>query len=527
MENIKKLFIVPFNDAEAASIIGLLGRTGTRWVQLGHESDANVEFAQKRATAISADEALDAAVSGTYFAFSQKGWGVTWSDLEEEIVNLIIQFDGRVFAIEILGAETAGCQVVDHHRYADCDYSGRPTSIEQIATICGIELTLFERFIAANDVGYIPGMVALANQLGLSDDERIEMIESVRNQDGKSQGANSEAYQAALEAIRIGFPYDARLMVMTVPDLRVQTKVVDALYKMGKYRDMVFNNLVCISQAEGGRVVVFCGDAIRTQLFDAYNPRKEELGLKAVWTGGNPSHGFWGIQFNMDVADSVRATTAQEIIHWLEDTVLGYRRMIAPQDIIATEQFSETVHIHEITGSPAAFHAAISAAKHNNPFGAFVHLYDVEEYTHKRLFIVNAGAAGFAITHDGDIVSVFKNDKIAEKDFLEKATNYILIKALKEGGKKLDCFEGFLPNLYAKFGFEPVCRVAFDPEYKPDGWKDDFGQPDIIFFRHNGDSADEVLRRQASNPYGKYDGTSVVYAPSYDAAGQMVLVQLS
>ena len=53
------------------------------------------------------------------------------------------------------------------------------------------------------------------------------------------------------------------------------------------------------------------------------------------------------------------------------------------------------------------------------------------------------------------------------------------MKAISEGGIKLDCFDGFLPKLYAKFGFEPVAKVKFDPNFQPAGWKDEFGTPDI------------------------------------------------
>lgn len=51
------------------------------------------------------------------------------------------------------------------------------------------------------------------------------------------------------------------------------------------------------------------------------------------------------------------------------------------------------------------------------------------------MFLVNAGCAGCAVTKDGDIVSVFKNDDMAQKDDVEKISTALLLTAIENGGK--------------------------------------------------------------------------------------------
>ena len=278
--------------------------------------------------------------------------------------------------------------MIDHHKYRTANYLGRPTSIKQVATLLGTELTVFEQLISANDEGYYAGMWKIAKELGLGEKEAVNMMKEVRSLEDMAQGIAPALVRQCRRAIRDGFPYDSRLMVIQVEDLQMQTKVVDLLYEAGRYRNMVHHNTVIISKADGGRVVVFCGAEVRDSLDEIYQAKAAQIGLKDVWIGGNHSHGFFGIQFSTTMAAATRAAIAEDVIHWLEDTVLGYRRMIDAQHIVSTEEFSETVHIHEITGHPEEFHKAISAAKDNNPYGAFVHRYEVEEYTEKRLFLV-------------------------------------------------------------------------------------------------------------------------------------------
>lgn len=137
------------------------------------------------------------------------------------------------------------------------------------------------------------------------------------------------------------------------------------------------------------------------------------------------------------------------------------------------------------------------------------------------MFLVNAGCAGCAVTKDGDIVSVFKNDDMAQKDDVEKISTALLLTAIENGGKKLDCFDGFLPKNYMKHGFIPVCKVPFNDEFAPDGWNfERDGRPFIVFFRHNGKSVDEILKEKNEGTYTTYDLDSLPIIEDYDEAAQ-------
>ena len=144
------------------------------------------------------------------------------------------------------------------------------------------------------------------------------------------------------------------------------------------------------------------------------------------------------------------------------------------------------------TNDSDGFHQAIGRAKQNNMHGAFVTQHEVSEYANDALFLSEDGNTGVAVTPDGDIVSVFKNLNGKAK----KAVHSILLTALENGGVKLDNFDGALSDMYWNHGFIPVARTSFDPEFAPTDWnyaRD--GQPDIIFWVHNGEDAQTVARR--------------------------------
>lgn len=127
----------------------------------------------------------------------------------------------------------------------------------------------------------------------------------------------------------------------------------------------------------------------------------------------------------------------------------------------------------------------------------------------------------FAVSRDGNICSVLKSSKNKKAGF----TKDIMINALRHGGDRLDCFainNGGLVEFYMKCGFIPVCRLKFNQEYAPDGWKHEWGTPDVVFMMHNLDTADEVLSKYGTyDSYKKYlDTHEVPYFGDYDKAGE-------
>jgi len=107
-----------------------------------------------------------------------------------------------------------------------------------------------------------------------------------------------------------------------------------------------------------------------------------------------------------------------------------------------------------------------------------------------RLFMSEGGKAGFSISSDGDIQNVFSNVKGS------RAGADAVVDAVANGGRTLDCFGEFLPNLYSQMGFVETGRMKFDITKAPQGWNPADGTPDVVFMAwkgYNGRSVGAVL----------------------------------
>jgi predicted GNAT family N-acyltransferase len=170
-----------------------------------------------------------------------------------------------------------------------------------------------------------------------------------------------------------------------------------------------------------------------------------------------------------------------------------------------------------------AFYNFISAAKTGNPYGNYVDVHDADDYANDKLFTIGDGAAGCAVTPEGDIVSVFKHPDKAKALGLKHVSTDLLTTALQNGGKKLDCYDGtLLPNLYSSFGFIPVARVPFNRDYAGDDWNyDRDGEPDVIVFAHNGKSLADVNADRQNHTYKPYNAENVPIIDDYGKALEM------
>lgn len=140
--------------------------------------------------------------------------------------------------------------------------------------------------------------------------------------------------------------------------------------------------------------------------------------------------------------------------------------------------------------TPQEFFDAIGEAKKNNEHGAFVTQHSIEEYSKMRcLFLTLDGKAGIAITEDNNIVSIFNG---GEKRGVLKT---LLPVAIENGGRKLDNYGSHkLSAMYELYGFNPVSKVKFNSKFAPDDWNyERDGEPDVIFWIHNGDTAADVV----------------------------------
>ncbi|MGW8953482.1 hypothetical protein [Streptomyces sp. NPDC055709] len=72
--------------------------------------------------------------------------------------------------------------------------------------------------------------------------------------------------------------------------------------------------------------------------------------------------------------------------------------------------------------------------------------------------------SGFGVALDGTLVGLFSLVKGRGEDLVWDAVTH-------KGAKKLDCFDGFLPEYYKRFGFVETERIP--------NWVQ--GEPDVVF----------------------------------------------
>lgn len=164
----------------------------------------------------------------------------------------------------------------------------------------------------------------------------------------------------------------------------------------------------------------------------------------------------------------------------------------------------------------ASFSAALDSAKTvDGKHGVFVSPKSVKDVTDilaagGKVFLNEGGSAGLIVTAEGDIEAVFKNQQTGPKG----AITDLMITALANGGKTLDCYGSGLVNKYAMFGFIPVAQVEFNPEYANPGWNTSIhGTPNVYVMAHNGDTAETVLRNRGQ--YQQYSKEDLAALPMF------------
>lgn len=118
-------------------------------------------------------------------------WGAAASAYLDEI-NAFIK-DGKIPVLVELKEDVQindHFLIIDHHG----DASGNPASIIQVLNVIDVKPTRYDKLVAANDSGYIPGM----QKIGATQDE----INEIRLADRKAQGVTEEMEQAAEMALQ-------------------------------------------------------------------------------------------------------------------------------------------------------------------------------------------------------------------------------------------------------------------------------------------------------------------------------------
>lgn len=99
------------------------------------------------------------------------------------------------------------------------------------------------------------------------------------------------------------------------------------------------------------------------------------------------------------------------------------------------------------------FSLAVNNAKHaDSRVSDMLSSYTASEYNTMLCFVNSDCSVGYAIKPDGDLINVFNVSSF------KGLADDIILSAIRNGATKLDCFEPFLPKLYAGYGFRTYKR---------------------------------------------------------------------
>lgn len=164
----------------------------------------------------------------------------------------------------------------------------------------------------------------------------------------------------------------------------------------------------------------------------------------------------------------------------IDDMAKGLRRMLGLADDLAKRVKPETF--------AKAVEAIRPVEKGAMRIGDMLSKYTPTDYKAMRTFLTPDSKSGFALTKDGELVSVFSAAKGRGEKLARQAT--------AQGARRLDNFDiqNVLPTLYGKAGFKETARYGYDPQYA--GELSDYVnavKPDVV----NMELDPEIIRRLA------------------------------
>lgn len=224
-----------------------------------------------------------------------------------------------------------------------------------------------------------------------------------------------------------------------------------------------------------------------------YNESTDIPSLEVKYGTVDAGKGFGGVESvgtgnrNADVRGGRAVSTGNQRV---------FRQPVIDDSGVAEVQKSgsDFVTLQDTTENPELFTRALEDARQANKHGLMVSGKTIEEATAPGTitFMGEDGLSGALVTADGDIEAVFKNPASKTR----RASTSLLLTAVENGGTKLDCYGKNLVRNYNTFGFEPVARVPFDPQYAPEGWT--YGPQDVYVMKlQDGLDANQIANRMA------------------------------
>lgn len=147
-----------------------------------------------------------------------------------------------------------------------------------------------------------------------------------------------------------------------------------------------------------------------------------------------------------------------------------------------TKEVKNLIEVNQFDTDSKAFFHSFMKAKHPKMLTP----YSLEELKEMKTFKVKGYDVGFALKKFRDkgyseIVAVHN----ADPD-VKGIGPALMESAIRNGGRYLDHFDGFLTSLYNSAGFVEYQRFPYDPQYDPDGsFAKLYGTVDVIYRHHN------------------------------------------
>lgn len=166
--------------------------------------------------------------------------------------------------------------------------------------------------------------------------------------------------------------------------------------------------------------------------------------------------------------------------------------------------------------TPKLFHDAFETIKPYTAQNELVDLHD--DYAGDNCYLSEDGLQGFAITEDGNLISVFNADP-NKRGYVEAIKKLIL----DSGANHLDCY-GYLANYYNEvLGFKVASIMDYNMEYDHHGISEKYNNPDVAFMvlsdtdvvekRFKGDQYDAAVEHQMSYLKTEKITTNIVPEP--------------
>ncbi len=195
-------------------------------------------------------------------------WGAQWSDYSEDIKNP--ENKSKTFVgIELSGKldMPAGGIDIDHHNFN----SDKVSSIEQVSKLLNVELSHWQKLVAANDKAYIHGL----EQMCATEKE----IKKIREADKKAQGVTAEDEAKAKESIE-KHKETAGDVVIVKSLTNKFSPITDLMY--GKADQLIIYNDTSLS---------YYGQ-VPKELISHY---ANQIEAGKAYYGGSSSNGFFGL----------------------------------------------------------------------------------------------------------------------------------------------------------------------------------------------------------------------------------------